>query len=110
MWLSRTLTSLLLLLALSACGFKPLYGTDKSGLSDPQAELATIKVGPIPDRLGQIVRNQLVEYLSPRGHAAQKLYDLNQQHSITWVWVKGHNGHPENERCDQLANEAIAEL
>jgi ribonuclease HI len=40
----------------------------------------------------------------------QKLHDLNKQHSITWIWVKGHNGHPENERCDQLANEAIAEL
>ncbi|HIK57773.1 MAG TPA: ribonuclease HI, partial [Nitrospinaceae bacterium] len=30
--------------------------------------------------------------------------------AITWVWVKGHSGHIENERCDQLANEAIAEL
>ena len=39
-----------------------------------------------------------------------KLNKLDQQHSITWVWVKGHNGHPENERCDQLANEAIAEI
>ena len=28
-------------------------------------------------------------------------------HSINWVWVKGHNGHPENERADGLANLAI---
>jgi ribonuclease HI len=28
-------------------------------------------------------------------------------HSITWHWVRGHDGHPENERCDALANEAI---
>jgi ribonuclease HI len=40
----------------------------------------------------------------------QELHKLNQLHTITWVWVKGHNGHLENERCDQLANEAIAEL
>jgi ribonuclease HI len=40
----------------------------------------------------------------------QELHELNQRHTITWIWVKGHNGHPENERCDQLANEAIAEL
>ena len=40
----------------------------------------------------------------------QELHKLNQRHTITWIWVKGHNGHPENERCDQLANEAIAEL
>ena len=29
------------------------------------------------------------------------------RHQITWKWVKGHSGHPENERADQLANDAI---
>jgi ribonuclease HI len=28
------------------------------------------------------------------------------RHSITWKWVKGHAGHADNERCDQLAREA----
>lgn len=27
-------------------------------------------------------------------------------HSVAFKWIKGHNGHPENERCDQLAVEA----
>ncbi|MBR3068603.1 MAG: ribonuclease HI, partial [Lachnospiraceae bacterium] len=27
-------------------------------------------------------------------------------HEITWNWVKGHAGHPENERCDKLATKA----
>ncbi|CBL45250.1 Ribonuclease H1 [gamma proteobacterium HdN1] len=31
-----------------------------------------------------------------------------QRHLIEWDWVKGHAGHPENERADQLANDAIA--
>ena len=31
-------------------------------------------------------------------------------HRIEWQWVKGHAGHPDNERADQLANEAIAGL
>ncbi len=34
---------------------------------------------------------------------------LNQQqqrHNIQWNWVKGHSGHPENERCDALARQA----
>ncbi len=31
-------------------------------------------------------------------------------HSIQWHWVKGHAGHIENERADQLANEGIASL
>lgn len=29
------------------------------------------------------------------------------RHDIEFVWVKGHNGHPENERCDQLATTSI---
>ncbi len=32
-----------------------------------------------------------------------KALELAEQHRITYVWVKGHAGHPENERCDQLA-------
>jgi ribonuclease HI len=37
----------------------------------------------------------------------QKLDSLLQIHNIKWVWVKGHNGHAENERVDVLAkNEA----
>ena len=35
-----------------------------------------------------------------------QLLDLNEQHQISWTWVKGHSGHPENERCDRLAVQA----
>ncbi|MEB3701454.1 Ribonuclease HI [Candidatus Bealeia paramacronuclearis] len=37
----------------------------------------------------------------------QELEALSQNHTISWHWVKGHSGHPENDRVDQLANEAI---
>lgn len=33
----------------------------------------------------------------------QKLLDLLKIHEVEWVWVKGHAGHPYNERCDELA-------
>ena len=33
----------------------------------------------------------------------QRLDELRQKHEIRWVWVKGHAGHKENERCDELA-------
>jgi ribonuclease HI len=33
-----------------------------------------------------------------------------QPHQVEWVWVKGHTGHPENERCDVLARAAIASI
>jgi len=34
------------------------------------------------------------------------LIEVTQKHHIEWVWVKGHNGHPENERVDRLASDA----
>lgn len=37
----------------------------------------------------------------------QRLDALAQQHRIEWIWVRGHNGHPENERADQLANQGV---
>ena len=33
----------------------------------------------------------------------EQLLELLDVHKVTFVWVKGHAGHPENERCDQLA-------
>lgn len=45
-----------------------------------------------------------------KGFAGKKNKDLwmrylniAKMHNIKFVWVRGHNGHPENERCDQLA-------
>jgi ribonuclease HI len=35
------------------------------------------------------------------------LLALTKSHSVQWKWVKGHAGHAENERCDQLAREGI---
>jgi len=32
------------------------------------------------------------------------------RHRVTWQWVRGHTGHPENERADALARNAIAAL
>jgi ribonuclease HI len=34
------------------------------------------------------------------------LIELAAKHDISWEWVKGHNGHPENERVDKLASDA----
>ena len=36
----------------------------------------------------------------------QRLLEACRMHEITFIWVKGHDGHPENERCDQLATGA----
>ena len=40
----------------------------------------------------------------------QKLIDLMKPHHIRWEWIKGHNGHEENERVDALARTAVQKL
>ena len=40
----------------------------------------------------------------------RQLDQLAVRHRITWKWVKGHAGHVENERCDQLAGNEIAKI
>lgn len=39
-----------------------------------------------------------------------QLDELIRQHEIRWVWVKGHNGHPENERVDTLARSEVQKI
>lgn len=40
----------------------------------------------------------------------QQLDEQCQRHAVSWFWVKGHSGHPENELADQLANRGVEEL
>ena len=38
----------------------------------------------------------------------RRIDEAQARHSVTWEWVKGHAGHPENERADELAREGMA--
>ncbi|UOM34058.1 ribonuclease HI [Acuticoccus sp. I52.16.1] len=40
----------------------------------------------------------------------RELSDLTQRHKVEWSWVKGHAGHPENERADELARQGIKDI
>ncbi len=62
-------------LALGACGFQPLYGTQ----SDTQviADFSRIQVAPMKDRIGQQLHNELERLLHPNGAAAKYSYRLN---------------------------------
>ncbi|MCB1724800.1 MAG: ribonuclease HI [Gammaproteobacteria bacterium] len=40
----------------------------------------------------------------------RQLDEAVSRHEVTWHWVKGHSGHPENERADELANRGIAQI
>jgi LPS-assembly lipoprotein len=73
----RLLVSLLICLALPGCGFQPMYGG--SGATSAPAvmdQLGRIHVKPIPDRLGQVVRNELLDVINPYGQPEQPAYEL----------------------------------
>lgn len=38
----------------------------------------------------------------------ERLLEYSRPHNIEWIWVKGHQGHIENEMCDRMARDAIA--
>jgi len=40
----------------------------------------------------------------------ERLLPLLSKHKVTFHWVKGHAGHIENERCDELARQAIEDI
>jgi ribonuclease HI len=37
----------------------------------------------------------------------EQLLEMTKPHAVKWKWVRGHAGHAENERCDQLARDGI---
>ncbi len=51
------------------------------------------------------MRNRKDKALNP--DLWDRLLKLLDQHEVVFHWVRGHDGHPENERCDQLATEAL---
>jgi LPS-assembly lipoprotein len=62
-------------LALAGC-IRPLYGSAAVGGAQVQDRLAAIEVGPIADRIGHYLRNELVFDLDGSGNAPAKLYRL----------------------------------
>lgn len=66
-------------LALTACGFEPMYGsgaTLKSGDENIQSVLAQVEIDNIPDRSGQILRNNLIDRFYRNGRPASPDYVL----------------------------------
>lgn len=70
----RSILTMFCAALVSGCGFQPLLGR-QSGGSVPD-ELAAIRIAPIPDRSGQILRNSLLDNLTPRGGAVASRYVL----------------------------------
>lgn len=63
---------LITLMIISACGFRPVYGTNKI-----QNTLSNIEISIIPDREGQIIRNHLIDYFYRDGYPTNALYRVD---------------------------------
>mgnify|MGYP003130421321 CR=1 FL=1 len=71
------------LLLLTACGFKPLYEAGGSS-AEMQANLSGIEVSPIADRIGQQMRNRLIQRLNVSGPAKYRLDVVLEQSSESY--------------------------
>lgn len=76
---------LALCLGVAGCGYHPLYGQRATGVSSE--DLAQVYVAGIPDRPGQILRNDLIQRLNPSGQASRPTYTLTIGLSVTSTGV-----------------------
>ncbi len=72
---------LMVTIFLSACGFKPMYGQFSDGKGDLREVMANIRVSDIteqgrPSRIGQVIRNNLLDRLTPFGETKSAEYVL----------------------------------
>jgi LPS-assembly lipoprotein len=65
-----------LTLVLAACGFQPLYGPTRAGVPSTIEQMATIRITPLPDRIGQQMHNLLRDRLNPGGQPRDPAYEL----------------------------------
>lgn len=71
---SKSLFLIGVLVVLSGCGFKPIYG-DRHG-QNVKAEFSAIKIELIEDRIGQQLHNHLLDKINPFGRPASPRYSL----------------------------------
>ena len=61
--------------ALGSCGFQPLYAERPGGRS-VSSDLSEVRIAPISDRAGQMLRNELIDRLNPSGEPNPGKYTL----------------------------------
>ena len=108
------------------CGGEAMTTNNRMELSAAIAALESLKRSVQVDLVtdSEYVRNGITQWINrwkTRGWRTadnkpvknadlwQRLDAARQTHSVNWHWVKGHAGHPENERADALARAGMAE-
>lgn len=73
---SSPLLAVALVLSLAGCGFQPLYGSRGADGATVNQQMANIAIPVIPDRIGQLVRNTLLDQMTPYGQPGAPAYVL----------------------------------
>ena len=73
----RVVLLVAMLLNLTACGFHALYGQGGAGVASAPNQLALVRIDRIPDRLGQELRNALLDRITPMGPPSEPRYFLH---------------------------------
>ncbi|MGI8931448.1 MAG: LPS assembly lipoprotein LptE [Sphingomicrobium sp.] len=82
--------ALILLLLLAGCGLQPLYSGGGSGAV--ATSLSSIRVGPIPERAGWLVRNALVDRLGGENVDAAYRLEVELDDDVTGFGIRGDSG------------------
>ncbi len=77
----RFISGVAALALITGCGFTPIYGS--GGSLNVGAKLANVQVGPIKDRIGQQLRNRLLDQINPGGEPKKPHYRLSVQISYS---------------------------
>ena len=64
-----------LAVGLAGCGFRPLYADRPEGTGVAN-EITSVRIAPIRDRAGQVLRNELIDRLNPKGEPADPRFSL----------------------------------
>jgi LPS-assembly lipoprotein len=77
---NKTLFAVLLALALTGCGFEPMYGSyapSATGQGSPESALSQVSIGNIPDAEGVYLRNLLIDRFYQNGYPSNPRYSLS---------------------------------
>jgi ribonuclease HI len=89
---------------------RELYGGETATTNNRMELTAAIRALEALSRRCKVALYTDSQYVREGITTWQRLDALAAAHDVEWHWVRGHAGHPENERADALANRGIDEM
>lgn len=94
-WSKLILVLMVVALGPVGCGFHPMYGRSETAQAGGVSQLANVRIGVIEDRMGQQMRNALVQRITPTGEPGAARYSLE----VSLVHVFDGLGHQKDAKA-----------